>query len=396
MKLLLINSVCGIGSTGRLCVDIAKAYEKDGYEVKIAYGRSAYVPEECYKYAVRIGSNIDTYLHALGTRITDRHGLFSKRATKQFLEWADEFDPDMVWLHNIHGYYINYEMLFDWIKSRPNLKVRWTLHDCWTFTGHCAHYTYVGCDKWICKTDDSNDINNDPNGGSCRNCCHCPQKREYPSSYFLSGSKDNFTRKRKAFLGVKDMTLITPSKWLSGEVAKSYLKTYPIEVVHNEIDRSIFKHVESRFRTEHKIMPGEKIVLAVAGTWTGRKGLGDLIELNKRLNADTFEYKMVIVGLSDDQIKKLSASLFNAILIARTNSTQELVEIYSAADVFVNPTYEDNYPTVNLEAEACGVKVITYDTGGCSETINNPDSQIIPQGVDHLYDAVVNTVFGKR
>ncbi len=386
MKLLLINSVCGIGSTGRLCVDIAKAYEKEGYEVKIAYGRSAYVPEECYKYAVRIGSNIDTYLHALGTRITDRHGLFSKRATKQFLEWSDEFDPDMVWLHNIHGYYINYEMLFDWIKSRPNLKVRWTLHDCWTFTGHCAYFSYAGCDKWQPEI---------KRGKEPTACGRCPQKKNYPSSALMDNSIENWIRKKKAFTGVKDLTIITPSVWLKNLVQESFLKEYPIQVIYNKIDLEIFKPTPSDYRQEHGLSKGAFVILGVANVWEKRKGLDDFVELQKRLE-DAHKEEMlgkriqiILIGLSDKQIKKMPKGI---IALPRTRSPKELAAAYTAASVVVNPTYEDNYPSVILEAEACGTPVITYDTGGCGEAIHISGSKVIPKGVDNLEKEILRRV----
>ena len=193
MKYLFVNSVCGIRSTGRICTDLAYQLENQGHEVKIAYGRVEDVPEKFQKYAVRIGNNVDLKFHALRTRILDEHGFGSKKATKEFLKWADTYDPEVLWLHNIHGYYINIELLFDWIKSRPQMKVKWTLHDCWAFTGHCSYFTMAGCEKW-------------------KNMCEkCSQKRKYPTSILIDNSRNNFMRKKQAFTGVKDLTLITPS-----------------------------------------------------------------------------------------------------------------------------------------------------------------------------------------
>lgn len=173
MRVLLINSVCGIRSTGRICADLAEQYEKDGHEVKIAYGRIEQVPEKYQKYAVRIGNAFDNKIHGLRTRILDEHGFGSKKVTKDFLKWADEFNPDLLWLHNIHGYYINVELLFEWIKKRPNMQVKWTLHDCWVFTGHCAHFVAVGCEQWKTK------------------CITCKEKHSYPASKIRSNCKKN-------------------------------------------------------------------------------------------------------------------------------------------------------------------------------------------------------------
>jgi len=355
MKVLLINSVCGIGSTGRICTDLAQDFEKDGHTVKIAYGRDAFVPEQFRKYAVRIGTDMDVKLHGLRTRLLDEHGFGSKLATKKFLAWAEEYKPDLLWLHNIHGYYINVEMLFAWIKKYPDMQVKWTLHDCWAFTGHCSYFTMVKCEQW--RT----------------HCSYCPQTRRYPASKLKSNCKANFNRKRAAFTGVKNMTLITPSKWLANLVKESFLKEYPVEVRYNTIDTNIFKPTPSDFRERYGLVD-KKVVLGVASVWDDRKGLNDFVKLAGMLDDS---YVIVLVGLTDEQIEQMPK---NVIGIKRTNSPQELAQIYTAADVFFNPTYEDNYPTVNLEAQACGTRVVTYDTGGCFETIYDAESMVVDIG----------------
>lgn len=376
-RLLLINSVCGIGSTGRICLDIAREYEANGYEVKIAYGRSDKVGEGSEKYAVRIGGRFDLYMHAFCTRIFDKHGLASIKATKIFLKWADEYNPDILWLHNIHGYYINYEMLFGWIKARQKnqsesgervMEVKWTLHDCWTFTGHCSHFIYVGCDKWK------------------DGCKHCPQKGEYPASSVLDNSEDNYCRKRKAFSGVENLTIITPSQWLEGLVKQSFLRKYPVEVQYNTVDKTVFKPTPSDFRKKHGIRDDQIMILGVSSVWNDRKGLSDFVNLYTELSEDNSDkYKIVLVGLSDAQIKEMPSGM---ICIPKTDSQKELAEIYTAADVFVNPTYEDTFPTVNLEAEACGTKVVSYDTGGCEETLRRKDSKVCNRNCESLIKTI--------
>lgn len=355
MKVLQINSVCGIRSTGRICTDIAKELEQQGHQVKIAYGRMEQVPQWAKKYAVRIGSDMDAKLHALGTRLLDKHGFFSKRATKRFLQWAEEYDPDLLWLHNIHGYYINIEMLFDWIKSRPNMQVKWTLHDCWAFTGHCSHFDFIKCEKW--KT----------------GCKDCAQKKSYPSSLWADNSTDSYQRKRAAFTGVKDMMIITPSQWLADLVKQSFLKEYPVQVQNNKIDLSVFKPTVGDFRKKYSL-ENSVIVLGVASAWSDRKGLQDFYQLNEHIDLNT---KIVLVGLDSKQMESLPERILG---IQRTNNVQELVEIYTTADLFFNPTYEDTYPTVNLEAQACGTKVVSYNTGGAAETLYREDAVVIPQG----------------
>ena len=354
MKILIINEVCGTGSTGKICIDIAKEYEKKGYEAKIAYGRKKFVPDEYKKYAVRIGNSTDVYMHAVKTLLFDQHGFGSTRATKTFLKWADEFNPDVVWLHNLHGYYINIELLFKWIKKRK-VEVKWTLHDCWAFTGHCTHFLIANCDKW--KTQ----------------CKQCPQKERYPASRFLDNSAGNYKRKREAFGGVKNLTLITPSQWLADLTRYSFLREYRVEIKYNKINPDVFKPTASDFRSEYDV--GEKnIILCVASRWSKRKGIDDVLQLSKKIDENTV---IVMVGVSKKQRRELPN---NIIGISRTENACQLAAIYTAADLLFNPTREDTYPTVNLEAEACGTKVITYDVGGSRETLRNPQSVAIPVG----------------
>lgn len=355
MKVLFINSVCGIGSTGRICKDLAEEYKNNGNEVRIAYGRNSFVPTQCSQYSIRIGNDLDCKLHALNTRLFDRHGFCSKRATRKFLEWADEYNPDLLWLHNIHGYYINVEMLFEWIKKRPNMQVKWTLHDCWSFTGHCTHFIKVNCNQWK------------------YGCSKCIQTRTYPACLFISSVSKNYNRKKAAFTGVKNIELITPSKWLADLTRDSFLKDYSVKVEYNTIDKTVFKPTYSDFRIKYNL-DNKYIILGVANVWNESKGLYDFFELSKSIGEDKV---IVLVGLNKKQMKSLPDGIVG---INRTSSPKELAEIYTAADVFVNPTYEDNYPTVNLEAQACGTKVITYDTGGCRETIKNKDCIIIKTG----------------
>lgn len=366
MRLLIINSVLGFGSTGRIALDIAKEYKVNGYEVKIAYGRKSNDTEDAKEYGIRIGSSLDVYSHVAYTRLTDKHGLASKRATKEFLKWADEYNPDMIWLHNIHDYYINYELLFAWIKKRAQMKVKWTLHDCWAFTGHCSHFAYVKCDKWK------------------SGCGNCPKLDQYPKS-FVDNSLENYRRKKAAFTGVKDLTIVTPSNWLKNLVKGSFLSEYSVEVFYNKVDTNVFKPTPSVFKADHGIQD-KKMILGVANVWNDRKGLNDFIELSKLIDDNT--YKIVLIGLFEKQIDVLKNASPNILALPRTSNVEELVGIYSAADVFVNPTYEDTFPTVNMEAEACGTPVITYDTGGCRETIKSANSLAIEQNPNVLFQTI--------
>lgn len=347
----MINSVCGIRSTGRICTDLAETLSEQGHEVKIAYGRET-VPEKYQKYAVRIGNDMDVKLHALQTRMFDNTGFCSRKVTKQFIRWVESYNPDIIHLHNIHGYYINIDILFRYLRTCGK-KIIWTLHDCWAFTGHCTYFTAIKCDRWK------------------KQCHHCPQKWRYPASYMLDHSKENYQRKKELFTNIPNMTLVTPSQWLADLVKQSFLSEYPVEVHYNTIDTTVFKPTPSNFREKYNLQ-GKKIILGVASVWNERKGLNDFIKLSEIIDD---KFAIVLVGLSETQIKRMPKKI---IAIRRTNSTKELAEIYTAADVFFNPTYEDNYPTTNLEAQSCGTPVITYKTGGSPESV--PEKNVVDVG----------------
>lgn len=363
MKVLMINVVCGIRSTGRICTDLATELEKQGHEVKIAYGREN-VPEQFQKYAVRIGNDFDVKLHGLKARLLDGAGFGSKRVTEKFIKWVKEYDPDIIHLHNIHGYYINIEVLFRYLQTCGK-KIIWTLHDCWSFTGHCVYFDYVNCNKWE------------------KECNHCPQKKEYPARVGPDFSKRNFNIKKDLFSEIPNLILVTPSQWLANLLSYSYMKKYTVRVIYNGVDTSVFRPVKSEIKEKYNCQ-GKKIVLGVASVWDKRKGLNTFIELADKLNDS---YQIVLVGLDKEQKKKLPSKI---IAIERTNSIQELVSLYSAAYVFVNPTLEDNYPTTNIEAIACDTPVITYETGGSGESAKIYGLSVPQKNVTQLINAIEN------
>ncbi len=348
MKLLQINSVCGIRSTGRICTDIATALTAAGHDCRIGYGREQ-VPANYQSYAMRIGTKWSVRLDGILSRLFDTAGFGNKRATKAFIKQIEHYKPDVIHLHNLHGYYVHVGVLFDYLK-KAGKPVVWTLHDCWGFTGHCTDLN--GCDKW--KT----------------GCFDCPKHQRYPSSY-TDHSRRNYPRKKQTFCGVPNLTIVTPSAWLGDLVSQSFLGEYPVKVIHNGIDTTVFKPTESDFRERHGLQE-KTIVLGVASGWGAGKGLYDFHALADSLGA---AYQVVLVGMTAEQKQALPANILG---VERTNSTKELAEIYTAADVFVNPTYNDNYPTVNLEAQACGTPVITYETGGSVESV--PPENVVPCG----------------
>lgn len=352
MKVLMINSVCGIRSTGRICTDLADILKKQGHECLIAYGRE-YVPEKYENISYRIGADIDIKLHVLKSRFFDAAGFGSKKATQRLVEKMIEYDPDIIHLHNIHGYYVNVEILFNYLKTCGK-KIVWTLHDCWAFTGHCAHFDYANCNKWQ------------------SGCFMCPETSNYPKS-LCDHSTVNYERKKESFTDVKDMIIVTPSKWLADLVQKSFLKEYPVNVISNGIDLDKFRPTKGTFRQNYRL-ENKKIVLGVASAWTEKKGLNDFEKLSEMLDRS---YQIVLVGLTEKQKEKLPVSILG---ITQTNDVTELAELYSAADVFVNLTYEDTYPTVNLEALSCGTAVITYQTGGSPETLPSCCGRVVSKG----------------
>ncbi len=360
MKVLMINVVCGIRSTGRICTDLAAALEAQGHEVKIAYGREN-VPEELQKYAVRIGTDFDVRLHGVKARLLDGAGFGSRRPTERFIQWVKAYDPDVIHLHNIHGYYIHVGVLFDYLK-KCGKRIIWTLHDCWSFTGHTAYCDAVQCERWEAG------------------CFQCPQRKTYPKA-MIDRSRENWHRKKEIFSGVPNLTVVTPSYWLAGLVKRSFLKEYPVEVIHNGIDTSQFKRLDSDFKEKNHLQ-GKTVLLGVATSWDDLKGLSDFIRLSEKLDETD---RIVLVGVAGEVLPRLPKNILG---IRRTSSVKELACIYNAADVFLNLSYCESYSMVNLEARACGTPVITYRTGGCPESAGK-DCIVVEQGdMDGLIAAI--------
>lgn len=363
MKCVLQICVEGnTGSTGRIAEEIGLLVMDKGWRSIIAFGR---FPRPSKSELIRIGSYWDVYLHGILTRLTDRHCLGSRRATRSLVKKIEEISPDIIHLHHLHGYYINIKILFEYLKSK-DIPVVWTFHDCWSFTGHCIYFDYVGCDKWRTV------------------CFKCPQKKEYPGSLFIDRSRKNFYLKKTLFTSLSKMVIIPVSYWLENNVRESFLRNTRIETIHNGIDTSVFSPRDNADEVKKKYnVNGQFLILGVASPWSHRKGLYDFIRLSQLL---TEEERIILVGLSRKQMKKLPK---NIIGIQKTEDRQQLVDLYSASDVFVNPTLEDNFPTTNIEAIACGTPVITYKTGGSVEAISEDTGFIVEKGdVTGLYQAV--------
>ena len=364
MNIVEINSVY-YGSTGNIAIQIADLVnqQNDSAYVCTSGGRNSKKQAKNTSKQLLIGGFVSEKIHLVLGRITGYNNCFSYFATKAFLSKLKKLNPDVIHLHNLHNCYINLPLLFKFIKKN-NIRVVWTLHDCWAFTGHCPYFEFADCYKW--KT----------------TCAQCSQYKKYPISVF-DNSKKMYRLKQKWFLGIKDLTIVTPSKWLADYVKQSFLKKYPVKVINNGIDLSVFQPTQSDFREKYNCQ-NKTILLGVASSWEKRKGLEDFIKLREKLD-DNFQ--IVLVGTS----KKIDEFLpKNIISIHRTYNQEELAKIYSAADLFINPTLEDNFPTVNIEALACGTPVITYNTGGSAEMLDNASGTTVEKGnFSELYDSIM-------
>lgn len=349
MKVLFINETFGRGSHGKICSSLMDILHADGHEALAAYGRES-VPNEYEPYAIRVGSKWGIYAHVIGSRLFDNSGFYSRRATEKLIKYIDKLDPDIIHLHNIHGYYIHIGVLFKYLAASDR-KVIWTLHDCWPFTGHCTCSDYIGCRKWL------------------TGCNHCPQLKDYPAALLFDRSKKNYIEKRHLFTSVAQMHLVVPSEWLKRETEQSFLGLYPIRIIRSGIDLSIFRPKETNFRKKYHL-EGKQILLSVANAWSRRKGIELLNDLARNLSA---ERKLVLVGnLRECSVDK------HILTIDHTANQEELAEIYSAADIYLNLSYEETQGLTTTEALACGTPVVASR------------HTAIPEGIDASCGVVVD------
>ncbi|MBQ6306495.1 MAG: glycosyltransferase [Bacteroidales bacterium] len=367
-KFLQINTTVNTGSTGRIAEEIGQRALATGYDSFIAYGRTA---RESKSKLIRIGSKWDYYLHGLKSLLFDAHGFGSIKATKQFVKQMDKISPDVILFHNIHGYYLNMEILLSYLKDK-DIPIFWTLHDCWPFTGHCSYFDAYECEKW--KT----------------HCEHCPNQKGYPKSLLFDKSRNNYDRKKALLTALPNVTFVPVCEWMGSVVDASYMKGSCKQVIYNGTNIEVFQPQKSQTieetRSKYSIRQG-KVILGVASVWDKRKGLDDFVWLNEHLPQNC---QVVLVGLTETQIKALPSGIIG---VRRTESVQELAVLYSLADVFVNPTYVDNFPTTNIEALACGTPVITYNTGGSPEAIDENTGRVVEKGnKDVLLQAISDVV----
>ncbi len=346
MKIVQINATCGTGSTGNICMDISKLLTERGVENYILFSTRT----NGYEKGIPCADRKYVRWQAGKSRVFGNYGFNSKKATRRMIAELERIKPDIVHLHNIHGHDCHLGMLFKYFHEKK-IKLYWTFHDCWAFTAYCPYFTLAKCDKWQ------------------SGCEKCPLYRKY--SWLFDRSRALYRKKKALFSGL-DLTIITPSQWLADLVKQSFMKDYPVKVIYNGIDLTVFHPMESDFREKYGIPQSKTVLLGVAYGWDVRKGLDVFVELSKTL--DPAGYQIVLVGTNEIIDQQLPS---NIISIHRTLNRQELANIYASSDVFLNPTREDNFPTVNLESLACGTPVLTFNTGGSPECINEQTGEIL-------------------
>lgn len=354
-KLLQINVVNNMLSTGKICEDIAKVAGAHGWECYVAYGRKS---RPSVSEVIHVGSKLNTYEHYLEFKLIDDEGLASRLSTRALVKKIKQLKPDIIHLHNIHDHFLNYRILFEYL-SRTKIPVVWTQHDCWSFTGGCMYFDMLGCEKW-----------------RTGHCEKCPDKRS-----LINQSARNFRIKKDMISSLKSLTFVPVSDWLHDLLKQSVHANREVVTIHNGIDLKRFHPCSEDLSKNQR----EKFaILGVAAVWDARKGLEDFKRLRAMLPG---EYEITLVGLSEAQIKSLPSGIKG---IRRTQNVEEMVKLYSSSNVFVNPTYSDNFPTVNVEALACGTPVITYKTGGSPEAIDAQTGVVVECGdIQGLADSIV-------
>ena len=345
-KLLQINPVLRTStSTGRIMQEIGDLAMANGWESYVAYSRGRDGIRPCTSHLLPVGNKASVAWHGLMTRLFDRHGLSSAHATQTFLRQVDALQPDVIHIHNLHGYFLHYPLLFRYLSSH-NIPVIWTVHDCWLYTGHCYHYSFAGCQRWQ------------------SGCGDCPQRRDFPASWLVDRSRRNYIDKENAFTSLPKglLTLVPVSEWMAGEMNRSFLSGCDIRVIHNGIDTDFFHPAESDFRKKHNLEE-KYVILAPANKW--------FLDVNR----ETFDYfashltddmRMVFIGNGVDE-SRLTDKMIN---LGFVSSRAEIRAIYAACDVMANCTREESLSLLNVEVQACGTPVVTYSNTGVKETVD--------------------------
>lgn len=370
-KLFQIALESNKGSVGRIAEQIGETVMENGWKSYVTFARES---SPSTSEVIKIGTKLDVYRHGIETRIFDNHCFSSKSATRDLIKTIKKIKPDVIHMHHLHGYYLNIEILFEYLKE-SGLPLVWTFHDCWSFTGHCAHFDFVGCDKW--KTQ----------------CYSCEQKGEYPKSLFFDRSRQNYIDKKRIFNSVENLTIVSVSKWLDGKVKESFLKNIDSRVIYNGVDLNCFYPKDSRVLFDNKYKTkGKYLMIGVATTWDSKKGFSDFISLSKELNES---FIIILIGLNKKQLKNLPS---NVIGIERTESQDELCEFYSASDLFLNLSVEETFGLTTVEALACGLPVIVYNATASPELVSDDTGYVVEKGnIKELIETILKVkTLGKQ
>lgn len=341
-----INSCANWGSTGKIAEEINKTLGAQGWNTYLAYGRW-FNPSQ--SKLIQIGNKASQVIALAKARLFDDDGLSNRIATRQLIKKIKAINPDVVHLHNLHGYYINYKILFDYFNT-TDIPIVWTLHDCWAFTGHCGHFVGANCEKWRLE------------------CDNCPLIRSYPSSWWFDRSKKNYNLKKRLFSANKNLHIVAVSQWLARLVQQSFFGNADIRVINNGIDTNTFIPKISEKKPKFTI-------LGVSSVWTKSKGLFDFYRLREALDMEL--YDIVLVGLNEGQIKVLPKGIKG---VARTNSVEQLVAYYCSADVVLSLSYGESMGLTPIEGMACGTPAIVYNNTAQPELVTPSTGIVVNQG----------------
>lgn len=364
MKILQINSHYNQGGAARIVACIHRQLLDEGQQSYVAYGRGKISQEQ---NVYRFNTIPEIYFSALFSRISGLNGWSNRIATRRLLRHIEQIQPDVIHMHALHGYFLNFPMLFDYINKK-NIPCVWTFHDCHAFVGNCGYF--FDCSKWT------------------QGCGSCPNIKGYPTSQFFDLTEFMWKHKKELFTQGENKVIVTPSDWLTEQAKRSYFAKYTCMTVRNGIDavNTFYPRNRAQCREKYGYTKDEKLVLGIAvGYSDPRKGAKYIIEMAKQLEK---EIKVILVGWETKNNSMLEGTT-NVIPLPATSSTDELAEYYSMADVFVLPSLAENYATVSLEAMACGTPVVGFDAGGIPEQLQDGKGIVVPTGDQEAFTAAV-------